>query len=60
MGVTDPIKESTPAAIRLLREEGIQIVMVTGDNRTTAQAVARSLGSSASRPEFFPSTRAKS
>ncbi len=44
LGVADPIKESTPAAIRLLHEEGIQIVMVTGDNRTTAEAVARSLG----------------
>jgi Cu+-exporting ATPase len=44
LGVADPIKESTPAAIRLLHEEGIQIVMVTGDNHTTAEAVARSLG----------------
>jgi Cu+-exporting ATPase len=44
LGVADPIKESTPAAIRLLHEEGIQIMMVTGDNRTTAEAVARSLG----------------
>jgi Cu+-exporting ATPase len=44
LGVADPIKESTPAAIRLLHEQGIQIMMVTGDNRTTAEAVARSLG----------------
>jgi Cu+-exporting ATPase len=44
LGVADPIRESTPEAIRLLHEEGIQITMVTGDNRTTAEAVARSLG----------------
>ena len=44
IGVADPIKESTPEAIRLLREEGIRVVMVTGDNRTTAEAVARELG----------------
>ena len=44
VGVADPIKESTPEAIRLLREDGIEIVMVTGDNATTAQAVARKLG----------------
>ena len=44
IGVADPIKESTPEAIRLLREDGIRIVMLTGDNRTTAAAVGRKLG----------------
>jgi Cu+-exporting ATPase len=44
LGVADPIKESTPEAIRALHEEGIRIVMLTGDSRTTAQAVARKLG----------------
>src|SRR6266508_3345320 len=44
LGVADPIKESTPEAIRALHEEGIRIVMLTGDNRTTAEAVARKLG----------------
>ncbi len=44
LGVADPIKESTPEALRLLREEHIRVVMVTGDNRTTAEAVARKLG----------------
>ena len=44
LGVADPIKESTAEAIRELREDGIRIVMVTGDNRTTADAVARKLG----------------
>ncbi len=44
IGVADPIKETTPQAIRELHEEGIRIVMITGDNRTTAEAVARRLG----------------
>ena len=44
IGVADPIKASTPEAIRLLRAEKLRIVMVTGDSRKTADAVARSLG----------------
>jgi Cu+-exporting ATPase len=44
LGVADPIKESTPEAIMALHEEGIRIVMVTGDNRATAEVVARKLG----------------
>ncbi len=44
LGVADPIKASTSEAIRLLQEDGIKIVMVTGDSRTTAAAVARKLG----------------
>jgi Cu+-exporting ATPase len=44
LGVADPVKESTPEAIRQLHEEGLRIVMLTGDNRTTAEAVARTLG----------------
>jgi Cu+-exporting ATPase len=43
VGVADPIKQSTPEAIRSLHAEGIRIVMLTGDSRTTAQAVARRL-----------------
>jgi Cu+-exporting ATPase len=43
LGVADPIKESTPEAIRQLHAEGIRIVMLTGDSRTTAEAVARKL-----------------
>jgi P-type Cu+ transporter len=42
--VADPVKETTPEAIRQLHEEGIRIVMLTGDSRTTAEAVAKSLG----------------
>ncbi len=44
IGVADPIKESTPEAIKALHENGIRILMITGDNRTTAEAVARKLG----------------
>lgn len=44
LGVADPIKESTPEAIAALRAEGLRIVMLTGDSRTTAEAVAKKLG----------------
>ena len=43
LAVTDPIKESTPEAIELLHDFGIRIIMLTGDNRTTAEAVAKRL-----------------
>jgi Cu+-exporting ATPase len=54
LGVADPIKESTTEAIRLLREDGIKIVMVTGDSRTTAAAVARKLGIDDVEAEVLP------
>jgi len=44
IGVADPIKDSTAEAIRALHAEGLEIVMVTGDSETTAQAVAKELG----------------
>jgi Cu+-exporting ATPase len=44
LGVADPIKDSTPEALNLLRQEGLRIVMVTGDSETTAKAVAKRLG----------------
>jgi P-type Cu+ transporter len=44
LGIADPIKESTPEALASLREAGIRVVMLTGDNATTANAVARKLG----------------
>jgi P-type Cu+ transporter len=44
LGVADPIKKSTPEAIRLLHAEGVRVVMLTGDSETTARAVARKLG----------------
>ncbi|HUI42072.1 MAG TPA: heavy metal translocating P-type ATPase [Terriglobia bacterium] len=44
VSVADPIKGSTPEALRLLRADGLRVVMVTGDSATTAEAVARELG----------------
>jgi P-type Cu+ transporter len=44
IAVADPIKETTPEAVRRLKAEGIHVVMLTGDNRTTAQAVADRVG----------------
>ena len=44
IAVADPIKDSTPAALRALQADGLRIVMATGDGLTTAQAVARRLG----------------
>lgn len=43
LGVADPVKASTPGALQALRQEGIRVVMVTGDNETTARAVAKEL-----------------
>jgi P-type Cu+ transporter len=54
LGVADPIKESTAEAIQMLQEDGIKIVMVTGDNRTTAAAVARKLGIDDVEAEVLP------
>ncbi len=44
LGVADPLKSSTPEAVRLLKEQGVRLVMVTGDHQLTADAVARKLG----------------
>jgi Cu+-exporting ATPase len=44
IAIADPIKQTTPAAMRALRDEGVRIVMLTGDERATAEAVARQLG----------------
>jgi len=54
LGVADPIKKSTPEAIRLLHEEGVKIVMLTGDNRTTAEAVAKKLDIDDVQAEVLP------
>jgi len=54
LGVADAIKASTPEAIRMLREGGIRIVMVTGDSRTTAEAVALRLGIDQVEAEVLP------
>lgn len=44
LGVADPIKKSTPEAIKLLKESGLHLVMLSGDNQKTAEAVAKQLG----------------
>ena len=44
LAIADPVKSTTPAALQALTQEGMRVVMLTGDNRTTAQAVARRLG----------------
>jgi Cu+-exporting ATPase len=54
IGVADPIKDSTQEAIRQLHEEGIRIVMLTGDSGTTAQAVASKLGIDEVVAELLP------
>jgi P-type Cu+ transporter len=58
VGVADPIKETTPEAIRQLHEERLQVVMLTGDNRTTAEAVAKKLGIDDVIPEVLPDQKA--
>ena len=55
--VTDPIKASTAEAIRMLHREGLRIVMLTGDNRTTADAVARRLGLDDVRADVLPAQK---
>jgi Cu+-exporting ATPase len=57
IGVADPIKETTPEAIEQLHEEGIRIVMLTGDSRTTAEAVARKLNIDEVVAEVLPNQK---
>ena len=59
LGIADPIKESAPAAIEDLRNEGLRVIMLTGDNRTTAEAVARRLGLDEVRAEVLPDQKAE-
>src|SRR5262249_44096910 len=54
IAVADPIKASTQAALGSLRSDGVRIVMLTGDNRTTAQAVAAKLGIAEVEAEILP------
>jgi Cu+-exporting ATPase len=58
VGVADPIKQSTPEAIAALRAEGIRIVMLTGDSRTTAEVVAKKLGIDELMAEVLPDQKA--
>jgi Cu+-exporting ATPase len=58
IGVADPIKETTLEAIRDLHGEDVQVVMLTGDSRTTAEAVARHLGIDRVQAEVLPDQKA--
>jgi len=54
VAVADPVKATTHAALAALKEEGVRVVMLTGDNRTTAEAVARRLGITEVEAEVLP------
>ncbi len=58
LGVADPIKETTPAALAALHKDGIELVMLSGDSRTTAQAVAKKLGIDKVIAEVLPDQKA--
>src|SRR5262249_26032333 len=58
-GVADPVKPTTPEAIRLLRAEGLRLVMLTGARRATADAVASALGFDEIQAEVLPDRKAE-
>jgi Cu+-exporting ATPase len=58
IAIADPVKETTPAALAALRRDGLRVVMLTGDNHTTAQAVARYLGIDEVEAEVLPDHKA--
>jgi Cu+-exporting ATPase len=59
LGVADPIKSSTPEALKLLADEGIHVVMLTGDSHATARAVAAKLGIDDVRAEVMPQDKSE-
>jgi Cu+-exporting ATPase len=59
IGVADPVKETTPEALRQLHQEGIEVVMLTGDNRVTAEAVAKRLGIERVQAEVLPEQKSE-
>ncbi len=59
IAVADPVKASTPEALRSLREDGIRVVMLTGDSRVTAQAVADRLGIAEVLAEVLPEQKSE-
>jgi Cu+-exporting ATPase len=58
IGVADPIKASTAEALKMLQDDGIKIVVLTGDNRVTAEAVAKTLGIDQVEAEVLPDQKA--
>jgi Cu+-exporting ATPase len=59
LGIADPIKPSTAEAIQFLHRDGIRVVMLTGDSRTTAESVARKLGIDEVEAEVMPGQKAE-
>jgi P-type Cu+ transporter len=59
VSVADPVKETTPAALKALHEQGLRIIMATGDNARTAQAVASRLGIDEIRADVLPQDKAR-
>jgi P-type Cu+ transporter len=59
VAVADPVKETSAEALRLLREQGLRIVMLTGDGRRTAEAVARELGIDEVEAEVLPEQKSE-
>jgi Cu+-exporting ATPase len=59
IAIADPIKATTAEALKVLRAAGLRIVMLTGDNRTTAEAVAKKLGISEIEADILPDQKAK-
>ncbi|HWB44980.1 MAG TPA: heavy metal translocating P-type ATPase [Hyphomicrobiaceae bacterium] len=59
IAIADPVKATTPSAIAALKEAGIRVVMLTGDNKTTANAVAKKLGLSDVEAEVLPEDKGK-
>lgn len=59
LGISDPIKNTTPQAIEALHKKGCKVIMLTGDNRKTAQAIAKELNIDDVRPELEPQDKQK-
>ncbi|HHS82829.1 MAG TPA: HAD family hydrolase, partial [Devosia sp.] len=59
VAVSDPVKQSTPAALKALHDEGFRIIMATGDNERTAKAVAARLGIDEIRADVLPEDKAR-
>ena len=59
MAVADPIKATAPDAVRALKEAGVRVVMLTGDNRATAEAVGRKLGIAEIEAEVLPADKGR-
>ncbi|OJU14269.1 MAG: haloacid dehalogenase [Alphaproteobacteria bacterium 64-11] len=59
LAIADPVKATTPAALQTLQKDGVRIVMLTGDNRTTAEAVARRLGITEIEADVLPDQKSQ-